>query len=148
MKRTILAATLTLLLVSTVAIAQSMHSPAEENQNRQIGHNMMEGNSHGHGKRMGMHGKGMGMMGQSGHCTMGQGMHGAGMMGSGSVAQRDAFLDSTKELRKSIHDKQFEYMEASRNSAETVGSLRKKAEELSVLKQDLMKKRQKAFSKK
>ena len=154
MKRTILAATLALSLVSTMAIAQPMHSPAEGNQNRQMGHGMMMGQGSGMMEggpsqgMMGMHGKGMGMMGQPGHCAMGQGMHGAGMMGSGSVAQSDAFLDSTKELRKSIHDKQFEYMEASRNSEETVGGLRKKAAELSALRQDLMEKRQKAFSKK
>jgi hypothetical protein len=165
MKRTILAAALTLSLVSTMAIAQPpMHSTAEGNQPGQMGQGMMMGQGRGmmggggqgsgmmgmHGKgmgMMGMHGKGMGMMGKSNQCMMGQGMHGAGMMGSGSVAKRDAFLDSTKELRKSIHDKQFEYMEASRNSEETVGGLRKKAEELSVLRQDLMEKRQKAFSK-
>ena len=47
-------------------------------------------------------------------------------MDSDSVNQRDAFLDSTKELRKSIHDKQFEYMEASRNPEKTIGGLRKK----------------------
>jgi len=145
MKRTILAAALTLSLVSTMAIAQPpMHSTAEGNQPGQMGQGMMMGQGRG---MMGMHGKGMGMMGKSNQCMMGQGMHGAGMMGSGSVAKRDAFLDSTKELRKSIHDKQFEYMEASRNSEETVGGLRKKAEELSVLRKDLMEKRQKAFSK-
>lgn len=168
MKRTILSAALTLSLISTLAIAQPMHSPAEGTQHRQMGHDMMMGQGNGmmggsgqgnsmmgmHGKKMGMmgmgmgmHGKGMGMMGQSGNCAMGQGMHRTGMMHSGAVAQNDAFLNSTKELRKSIHDKQFEYMEASRNSEETVGSLRKKAEELSALRQDLMEKRQKAFNK-
>lgn len=126
MKRAILATALTLSLVSTMAIAQPMHTTAEGNQPRQMGQGMM--------------------MGQ-GSDMMGGGGQGSGMMGSGSVAKRDAFLDSTKELRKSIHDKQFEYMEASRNSEETVGGLRKKAEELSALRQDLMEKRQKAFSK-
>ena len=123
---------------------------------------------HGQGMgMMGMHGKGMGMMGRSGQCMKGgQGMHGAGMMGPGmmgmgmrgagmmgpgmmdsaSVKQRDAFLNSTKELRKSIHDKTFEYMEATRNPEETVGGLQKRVEELSTLKQELMDKRQKAFT--
>jgi len=81
---------------------------------------------------MGGHGMGPGMMGQGGY-GMGSGMMGhhqmmhgsaAGMMGGcgmGSGMMRgfdtkeyDKFMNDTKDLRKKLHDKKFEYIETMR----------------------------------
>lgn len=172
MKQTILATALALSLVAGTAFAHPKHATAEGDQTWRGGPGMMMdqgtgmrgpgGQWHGmmgmHGKgmgMMGMHGKGMGMMGNKGQCMMGQGMHGAGIMGgyhgmmdSAQIEQQNAFLDATNELRKNIHDKIFEYMEASRNPEETVGSLREKQKELSTLHQELQTKREEFFTKK
>ena len=88
--------------------------------------------------RMRGYGMGPGMMGDYG---MGPGMvegygMGPGMMGPGYYNQSEEcqkFLDETAELRKELHDKRFEYMEALRNpktTIETDAKLRKKIDDL------------------
>lgn len=155
MKQTILATAFALSLVAGTAFAHPQHATAEGDQAWQGGPGMMMGKGagmrgpSGQGRgMMGMHGNRMGMMGNKGQCMMNQGMHGSGMMGGphgmmdpAQVEKRDAFLDATKELRKNIHDKHFEYMEASRNPVETVGSLREKGKELGSLQQELQTKK-------
>ena len=87
---------------------------------------------------MGGYGMGPGMMGGG---MMGRGMMGGygmghGMMGPGYYNQSEEcqkFLDETSSLRKELHDKRFEYMEALRNpktTAETDAKLRKEIDEL------------------
>jgi len=71
----------------------------------------------GGGRMMGQ-GYGGHMMGQGygGH-MMGQG-YGGHMMARGGVGFEDNqnFLDETRDLRRDLHNKKFEYMELSRNS--------------------------------
>jgi len=83
----------------------------------------------------GGYGMGPGMMGGYGSGYGGYGM-GPGMMGSGYYNQSEEcqkFLDETSSLRKELHDKRFEYMEALRNpktTEETDAKLRKEIDEL------------------
>jgi hypothetical protein len=90
----------------------------------------------------GMMGQGMmggGMMGhhQMMHGGMGQGMMG-GMMGPGMMQGYDEkdyqkYLDDTRELRRKMHGKKFEYSEALRNAEtkpETMKRLQKEMWEI------------------
>jgi len=91
----------------------------------------------GGGQRMGskgmMHGK--------------RGMHNGGKMMNPEMAEkRDKFLDSTVELRKQLHDKQFAYKEATRNPAMTQGELKNQQKELYTMRQELQTKRQAFFT--
>ena len=79
----------------------------------------------GMGKGMGQGMMGCGMMGPG----MGQGMMG-GMMGNLDPAEQQKHLDATKELRKKLHDKQFDYGEAARNPKTSKADLLKKKKEL------------------
>ena len=92
----------------------------------------------GYGMLGGGYGMGPGMMGNYG---MGPGMMGGygmgpGMMGPGYYNQSEEcqkFLDESAGLRKELHDKRFEYMEAVRNpktTSETDAKLRKEIDEL------------------
>jgi len=92
----------------------------------------------GYGMMGGGYGMGPGMMGDYG---MGPGMMGGygmgpGMMGPGYYNQSEEcqkFLDESAGLRKELHDKRFEYMEAVRNpktTSETDAKLRKEIDEL------------------
>lgn len=92
---------------------------------------------------------GMGMMGQGG--GMGGGMggmmgggKGCGMMGGGMGIMNDLgpeeqqkYLDATRELRKKLHDKQFEYGEAARNPKTTRAELLKKKKAVWDLQQKI-----------
>lgn len=121
----------------------------------QTGGGMMYGGGMGHGM---MSGYGCGMMGHGGHmmgrgmmhgCGMGQGMHsGCGMMGHGGHMMGPGhgghmygwkgdydqkFLDETKDLRKDLHNRKFEYFEAARNpetDTETITKLEKEIREI------------------
>lgn len=103
--------------------------------------------AHGNGGN-GMMGSGYGMMGHGmmggGYGMMGHRMTGHGMMGG--VGQYNCpmaagvdnteyqkFLDDTSGLRKQIHDKRFDYMEAQRNpntTQEQLGALEKEIYDL------------------
>ena len=145
MKQTIITTTLALSLIAGTALAHSVNSPAAGDQ-AQWRYGMM-----------GMHGGGMmgtyGGVGMYGQCRTNQVEHGPGMMNGfqsmmdpGFVEQRDTFLKTTVDLRKKIHDKMYEYAEATRNPDETVGSLREKEKEIYSLRQELVSKRQKIFT--
>ncbi len=106
------------------------------------------------GKGAKMHGQGMkgqGMMGQGMGMMMGPGMmrdmmgH-MGMMGPGmmkdywSKPEVKKFLDETKDLRKSLHMKKFEYMEALRNPDTPKETLTKLRQDMKKLKIQLFEK--------
>lgn len=158
MKQTILATALALSLVAGTAFAHPKHATAEGDQTWRGGPGMMMGQGPGMrgpgGQWQGMRGMhGMGRAGNPEQCLTGQGMYGPGMMRGhhwmmepAQVENRDAFLEATKELRKNIHDKKFEYMEASRNPTETVGDLHAKEKEISSLKQEILTKRKEFFA--
>jgi hypothetical protein len=93
----------------------------------------------GHGWGMGRHGYGMmgpgwgmgpGMMGQYGYGR------GYGMMGPEHGKKYQKFLDDTRDLRKALHMKRFEYFEAMRDPETTEETMTKLREET----RDLMKK--------
>jgi hypothetical protein len=85
----------------------------------------------------GMMGMGPGMMGPG--WGMGPGMMGGmmapgyGMMEPECGAKFQNFLDETRDLRKALHMKHFEYFEASRNpetAGESIAKLREEIREL------------------
>ncbi|MBU1568130.1 MAG: hypothetical protein KJ630_21215 [Proteobacteria bacterium] len=105
----------------------------------------------GHGMMMG--GGGYGMMG--GGCGMGSGMmedygfnkglyHYPGAAGFGrngwTSEQNQKFQDDTVELRKEMHDKRFEYMEAVRNPKST-------RQQLSMMEKEMIDLRDKIYDK-
>ncbi|MEW6500694.1 MAG: hypothetical protein AB1456_04360, partial [Thermodesulfobacteriota bacterium] len=112
-----------------------------------MGQGGMMGGMKGGMKGGGM-GSGMGMMGgQGGMGMMGGGM-GCGMMGGGmgmgqgvldelGPEEQQKFLDATRELRKSLHDKQFEYAEVARDSKASRQELLKKRKEVWDIQQKL-----------
>jgi hypothetical protein len=81
------------------------------------------------------YGMGPGMMGGYG---MGYGM-GPGMMYPSSPEMRK-FLDETREKRKEIHLKMFDYMEALRNPDTSYETIRKLQKEMGELSTELLKK--------
>lgn len=84
----------------------------------------------GGGHMMGAYGGHMMGPGYGGH-MMGQGYGGRMMDWRGSGYGTDTkFLDETADLRKELHDKRFEYFEASRNSETDPGRLAKLEKEL------------------
>lgn len=90
-----------------------------------MGQGMMHGKMGDQGGMMG--GKGMcGMMGSG----MDSGMMGGPDMGTLSPEAQQKFLDATKDLRRKLNDKQFEYAEAARNPKTDKKELLKKRKEL------------------
>ena len=73
---------------------------------------------------------GPGMMGG------GMGM-GPGMMGSLEPEAQQKYLDATRDLRKKMQDKQFDYIEAARNPKANKADLLKKRKELWDIQQKL-----------
>jgi hypothetical protein len=82
---------------------------------------------------------GPGMMGRGGYGMMGRGMMGYGMMGPGMMRGYNRgydaeaykkFMDETRNLRKLLHDKKFEYFEAVRNPETTRETLSKLDKEI------------------
>lgn len=156
LKRNISAAVMALSLVAGVAFAAN----STDSQGGYVtgpGYGMM----YGQGPHHGMYKQGRGLRGGCGQpCFMnngGSGMGKRGMMGAGYgmrggrmmdpalLEKRDQFLDATVDLRKQIHDKQFSYREASRNSSLTLGDLQAQEKELFSLRQQLQTERQKFF---
>lgn len=90
-----------------------------------MGMGMMGG---GKGMGCGMMGDGMGMM---------DGMMGPAMMGTMTPEEQQKYMDATKELRKKLHDKKFEYAEAARNPKTSKADLLKKKKELWDLQQKI-----------
>jgi len=161
-KTTITAAALALSLVAGTALAAATTDAETTMPGNGPGYGMMNGQGPHHGMGgPGWHGKGL--RGGNQDCWKGKGGQGMGqnkmmgMMGAGPGMQRgsmmnpemkekrNAFLDSTKDLRKNIHEKRFAYMEAQRNPDLTVGELQKQEKELFALRQQMMEKRQAFF---
>lgn len=156
MKKTVIATALAFSLVTGVALAHNGNSPYAANQSG-WGYGMMNSKGPGtrgpgfhRGQMKGAFGAGMGSYGlcQPGARAFGPSMMNGprGMQDPAFLKKRDAFLDSTKVLRKTIHEKMFVYREATRDPKETVASLREKEQELFSLRQELMTERQKIFT--
>jgi hypothetical protein len=98
-------------------------------------------------------GMGQGMMGYGGGHMMGQGWGmGPGMMGYGMGRgmhdpQAKEFLDETKDLRKSLHMKHFEYFEAMRDPDTPPKTMKRLRDETWELKKKLFDKRWEKFEK-
>jgi len=97
--------------------SQTATSPAGDGQGMKMGSGMMGGMGPG------MMGGGMGM----GPCGMGGMMPGLGDL---SPENQQKYLNATKELRKKLNDKQFEYAEAARNPKADRKELLKKRKEM------------------
>lgn len=148
-KRILLASVLASFLAASAVSAQTGHegahgpAPAAEHDAApaaaaalmapgMIGGTMGQGMMHG---KMGGQG---GMMGNKGMCgMMGSGMMAPVGMGSLSPEAQQKFLDATKELRKKLHDKQFEYGEAARNAKADKKDLLKKRKDIWELQQKI-----------
>ncbi len=163
MKRTVLVSLLALALAAGTAQAQmgsgmmggstqeEYSGEAEQEYPAEMGPGMMSpgrGMGYGRGYGMGpgmMHGYGMGHGRGYG---MGPGMMGGCCYGMGAASgiedpeKQRKFLDDTVELRKKIHDKMFQYHEASRNPKSTVGSLNDMEKEIYDLQKKLEEKAQ------
>lgn len=157
LKRNITAAVIALSLVAGVALATTT-TDTQTTTGPGYGYGMMGGQGFHHGANM--RGKGL-VRGNGQDCFMnngGQGMgrmmmqggrgwrHGGAMMSPELVEKRNQFLDSTIELRKQIHDKQFAYMELRRIPSTTQGDLQTQEKELYTLRQELQSKRQEIFT--
>ena len=133
-------------MMQTVPPAQQQDS-AQQQTSPPMGPGMMGGGGYGYGRGMmgGGYGYGRGMMGggygygpgmMDGDDGYGHGMMG-GCMGSLSPEDQQKFMDATKDLRKKMHDKQFEYVEAARNPKANKADLLKKRKELWDLQQKI-----------
>ena len=71
---------------------------------------------------------------------MGMGMMGGGMMQHMSAENQEKFMDATKDMRKEMHMKRFEHMEAMRNPKTTL-------EELSTMEQKMLDSRKEMMKK-
>ncbi|MBU0945227.1 MAG: hypothetical protein KJ804_09575 [Proteobacteria bacterium] len=157
LKRNMSVAVIALSLLAGVALAANSTDTSSGDTTTGPGYGMMDGQGpyyygmhNRHGK--GMRGQGCLMnggeagMGQKGMMGQGLGMNrGAGMLDPALLEKRNQFLDATVDLRKRIHDKQFSYMEASRDSALTQGEFQNMGKELFALRQELQAERQKFF---
>ncbi|RLB85615.1 MAG: hypothetical protein DRH24_01515 [Deltaproteobacteria bacterium] len=102
MKKKVLVTVLVLgIVVGTAMAQQNMHMKTTD-QSMHQGQGMHQGQN--------MH-QGHGMMGGG----MGMDMNCSRMMGNMNAANQQKFLNETKELRKQMQMKRFEYMEARRN---------------------------------
>ena len=151
-KRILLASVLASFLAASAVSAQTGHAgahgpaPAAEHDAAPAAAaapmaSGMMGGAMGHGKMHGKMGGQGGMKGNKGMCgTMDSGM-GCGMMapGMGSLSPevQQQFLDATKEMRKKLHDKQFEYAEAARNAKADKKDLLKKRKDIWELQQKI-----------
>jgi hypothetical protein len=137
-----------ILTVSGIVYADDPGSPGGYNYCPYCGNYMGPHGGYGKGPgmmgqgMMGGYGKGPGMMGQGmmGGQGMGPGMMGQGMMGRGYQGQSpecQKFFDETAGLRKELHNKRFEYFEASRNPKTTGESLTKIEKEVRELQEKI-----------
>ncbi|MGW8161863.1 MAG: hypothetical protein ACWGN1_06410 [Desulfobulbales bacterium] len=109
-----------------------------------MGPGMMGGYGMGPGM-MGGYGMGSGMMGGYGMGHMNRHMMdeygwGRGKKPFSSPENYNKFLDETKDLRKELHDMQFEYGEMMRNPKTTMGDLKKMQQEMFELQKKLLEK--------
>ncbi len=95
-------------------------------------HQMM----HGMGSGMMGYGMGQGMMGYGGCGMMGSGM-GTGMMRGYDSNAYEKFMNDTKDLRKKLHDKKFEYYEAVRQPDITREDVSKIEKEMWEIKKNI-----------
>jgi hypothetical protein len=105
---------------------------------------MMDGDMKGHGKKgmhhgMKMDGKGMGCMGMKGmkHCKDKGCMQ---MMDKLSAEDRQDFMNQTRELRKEMMGKRFDYKEIMRNPASTTQEKEALEKEIETLHDKMMEK--------
>lgn len=157
LKRNIAATALALSLMAGVALATIPATPPQPSPAGGPGNGMMMRGNGMMGMGGGVMGQGMGGYGMMNNFGPGMGklmMQGCGpcgkrggaMMNPQMLEKRNQFLDATTELRKQIHDKQFAYIEASRNPSVTQGELQAQQTELYTLRQELMTKRQAIFA--
>lgn len=148
-KRILLVSVLASFLAASAVSAQTGHEgmhdamPATEQGAAapmgpgMMGQGMMHGKMGDQGGMMGGMGGGKGMCGMMG----GGGAMGGGMMGPGmgtlSPEAHQKFLDATKDLRKKLNDKQFEYGEATRNPKADKKELLQKRKELWDIQQKI-----------
>ena len=138
-KTTAIASVLTLALMSGTAMAQAEHHTDSAPQ-QEMGGKKMQGKDQGM-----MGGKGMMMQGRMGCMKMmgegmGMGMMGGGMMQHMSAENQQKFMDATKEMRKEMHMKRFEHMEAMRNPKTTMQELSAMEQKMLDSRQEMMKK--------
>jgi len=116
------------------------HGPGDDDTYR-MGYDMPGYGMMGYGMGPGMMGCGMGS-GMMGGGMMGYGM-GPGMMGCGMMdLDRDeysAFLEKTKDLRKEMHMKKFDYFEAMRSPEKNKEKIDKLRSEIRELRKKIMK---------
>lgn len=167
-KKNIVATAMALTMVAGVALAAAPDANVSDTT-RGPGYGMMDGKGPHHGQKghhgsfgkkgmrgggqgcgMAGAGKGMGrkgMMhgGMMGMMQGGPGMHHGAAMNPEMRQKMNQFMDSTKELRKEVHDKQFAYVEAQRNPALTQGEVQKQEADLYTLRQELRTKHQEFF---
>jgi len=101
--------------------------------NAMMGHHQM---MHGMGSGMMGYGMGLGMMGGGGCGMMGYGM-GPGMMRGYASNAYEKFMNDTKDLRKKLHDKKFEYYEAVRQPDITREDVSKIEKEMWKIKKNI-----------
>ena len=148
MKKIILISALALMVTASSGFAFMKGNTHQQNASGsgypcQMGPGMM-----GYGMMGGGYGMGPGMM--RGDYGMGQGMMGGGYgMGQGyyDTEQYGKFMKKTHDLRKKIHDKQFEYFEAARDPKATQESLMIKDKELFELNKQMQEKVWESFKK-
>ncbi len=104
-----------ILAFGTLAFAQGMGGYGS-------GHMTGQGHMNGYG----MMGSGYG----SGHMGTGNNGHMGDRQGYGTNQTDQKFLDETSGLRKDLHNKRFEYAEATRNPDMTIGALRELEKEI------------------
>ena len=142
MKKTLLAAILMALLTASPAVAQTMESSGMQSgmqgdrQQQQSSHHPGQAGSQQQqaGGGQGMMGSGQGMMGG------GQGMMQSQGTGPDDLNKYENFVNETRGLRRKLHNLKFEYGEAKWNPDTTLGDLRKMAEEMNQLQNDIQKK--------
>ncbi len=153
MKRLMVATALACVLMNGAVFAQTgnvakeqgaapqtaMKGDAAQKPAAPMGPGMMRHGGMGPGMMGGGMGPGM-MGGGMGPCGMMDGMMGPGIIGDLAPEDQQKYLDATRELRKKLHDKKFEYGEAARNPKTGKADLLKMKKEMWDLQQDIEKK--------
>lgn len=138
MKRILIATVLAIGLTTAGGYAYADDNAGGSNYG---GHGMMMGGG-GYGMMMGGYGMGPGMMEDYGFNRGGHHYPGAAGFGRNNWTseQNEKFLDDTVELRKAMHDKRFEYMEAVRNPKST-------RQQLTMMEKEMIDLRDKIYDK-
>ena len=138
MKRILIAAVLAIGLTTAGGYAYAHDNGGGSEYD---GHGMMMGGS-GYGMMNSGYGMGSGMMEDYGFNRGGHHYPSAAGFGRNgwTSEQNQKFLDDTAELRKEMHDKRFEYMEAVRNPKST-------RQQLSMMEKEMIDLRDKIYDK-